>query len=198
MRPDTALDNFLRVFAVFFLAAPSFWTAALLSGWVLQFDLFRIDVTGHPGIWEEPVASFKLFIIPALAGGLASGAILMRFLRSGLLEVLRQDYVRTAHAKGLRERVIIARHVFRNALIPVVTILGFLLANLVAGNVILESMFSIPGMGQQFLRAITIRDVPIAQTMTLVLVGSVVFVNLLVDISYFVIDPRVTVSGSRA
>ena len=122
----------------------------------------------------------------------------MRLIRSGLLEVLRQDYVRTAHAKGLRERVIITRHVLRNALIPIVTTLGFLAAALIGGNVILEQMFNIPGMGRQFLRAILDRDVPLAQFLTLLLVGGVVMVNLLVDLSYFVIDPRVTLEGSAS
>ena len=145
-----------------------------------------------------PWASFQLFIVPALAGGLAVGAILMRFLRSGMLEVLRQDYVRTARSKGLAGSIIIARHVLRNALIPVVTIFGFLVAALVAGNVVLENMFAIPGMGNEILTAIRIRDIPVTQTFTLLLVGAVVFVNLAVDLSYFLIDPRVTVSGSES
>ena len=197
MRPNTFLDGFLRVFAIFFLAAPSFWTAALLSGWAVKFDILDINIVKSPGIWQDPWESFQLFIVPALAGGLATGAILMRFIRSGLLEVLRQDYVRTAHAKGLRERAVIARHVVRNALIPVVTILGFLVAALVAGNIILETMFNIRGMGQQLFRSILIRDVPVAQFMTLLFVGAVVFVNLAVDLSYFLIDPRVTVSSAE-
>ncbi len=198
IRPDGFLDGGLRVFAVFFLAAPSFWTAALLSGWAVQYDVLTIDVVSSPGVWDDAWGSFQLFIIPALAGGLATGAVLMRFLRSGLLEVLRQDYIRTAHAKGLRESVVVSRHVLRNALIPIVTILGFLTAALIGGNVILEQMFNIPGMGRQFLRAILDRDVPLAQFMTLLLVGGVVMVNLLVDLSYFIIDPRVTVEGASS
>ena len=198
IRPDGFLDAVLRVFAIFFLAAPAFLTAAIASAYAVKYDILTIGVTSQPLLWDDPWASFQLFIVPALAGGLAVGAILMRFLRSGMLEVLRQDYVRTARAKGLAGRVIIIRHVLRNALIPVVTILGFLVAALVAGNVVLESMFAIPGMGREILDAIRIRDIPVTQTFTLLLVGAVVLVTLLVDLSYFLIDPRVTVSGAES
>ncbi len=198
IRPDGLLDAFLRVFAIFFLAAPPFLIAAIVSAYAIKYDILTIGVTSQQLLWEDPWASFQLFLVPALAGGLGVGAILMRFLRSGMMEVLRQDYVRTARSKGLAGSVIIARHVFRNALIPVVTIIGFLVAALVAGNVVLENMFAIPGMGNQILEAIRIRDIPVTQTFTLLLVGAVVFVNLLVDLSYFLIDPRVTVSGSES
>ena len=198
VRPDGFLDAGLRVFAIFFLAAPAFLTAAIAAAYAIKYDILTIGVTSQELLWDDPWASFQLFIVPALAGGLAVGAILMRFLRSGMLEVLRQDYVRTARAKGLAGSVIIARHVLRNALIPVVTILGFLIAALVAGNVVLESMFAIPGMGNEILGAIRFRDIPVTQTFTLLLVGAVVFVNLAVDLSYFLIDPRVTVSGAES
>ena len=198
IRPDGFLDAGLRTFAIFFLAAPAFLTAAIASAYAVRYDVLTIGVTTQELIWENPWGSFQLFIVPALAGGLAVGAILMRFLRSGMMEVLRQDYVRTARAKGLAGSVVIARHVLRNALIPVVTILGFLIAALVAGNVVLESMFAIPGMGNEILVAIRIRDIPVTQTFTLLLVGAVVFVNLIVDLSYFLIDPRVTVAGAES
>ena len=198
VRPDGFLDAGLRVFAIFFLAAPAFLTAAIVSAYAIKYDILTIGVTSQELIWENPWGSFQLFLVPALAGGLAVGAILMRFLRSGMLEVLRQDYVRTARAKGLGGQVVIVRHVLRNALIPVITILGFLIAALVAGNVVLESMFAIPGMGNEILVAIRIRDIPVTQTFTLLLVGAVVFVNLLVDLSYFLIDPRVTVGGAES
>ncbi len=197
LRQDTWLDGGLRLFAVFFLAAPTFWTATLVSGWAVKFEVLELNVVGHPGIWEEPWESFQLFLIPALAGGLATGAILMRFLRSQLLDVLRQDYVRTARAKGLRSQIVVRRHVLRNALIPIVTILGILLAGLVGGTVILEQMFNIPGMGRLLLQALLIRDVPVAQVMALFLAVGVVTINLLVDLSYFVIDPRVTVEAAE-
>lgn len=198
LRPDGVLDGMLRTFAILFLAAPAFVTAAIASGYAVKFDILALNVTSPPLFWDDPWGNFQLFIVPALAGGLALGAILMRFLRSGLLEVLRQDYVRTARAKGLAGQTVVARHVFRNALIPVVTILGFLIAALVAGNVVLEFMFNIRGMGREILVAIDIRDIPVTQTFTLLLVGAVVLVNLIVDLSYFLIDPRVTVAGAEA
>lgn len=198
IRPDGFLDAGLRTFAIFFLAAPAFLTAAIASAYAIRYDVLTIGVTSQELIWENPWGSFQLFIVPAMAGGLAIGAILMRFLRSGMLEVLRQDYVRTARSKGLKGSVVIARHVLRNALIPVVTIFGFLVAALVAGNVVLEAMFAIPGMGNEILVAIRERDIPVTQTFTLLLVGAVVFVNLIVDLSYFLIDPRVTVSGAES
>lgn len=198
LRPDGFMDGFLRTFAIFFLAAPAFLTAAIASAYAVKYGVLAIDVTSPPLLWKDPWESFQTFIVPALAGGLAVGAILMRFLRSGMLEVLRQDYVRTARAKGLAGQVVISRHVLRNALIPVVTILGYLIAALVAGNVVLESMFNIKGMGREILVAIDTRDIPVTQTFTLLLVGAVVLVNLIVDLSYFLIDPRVTVSGAEA
>lgn len=198
LRPDGILDGALRTFAILFLAAPAFVTAAIASGYAVKFDILALNVTSPPLFWDDPWGNFQLFIVPALAGGLALGAILMRFLRSGMLVVLRQDYVRTARAKGLASRTVVARHVFRNALIPVVTILGFLVAALVAGNVVLEFMFNIRGMGREILVAIDIRDIPVTQTFTLLLVGAVVLVNLIVDLSYFLIDPRVTVAGAEA
>lgn len=195
IRQDSLVDDSFRMIAILGLAAPSFFTAAVGTLVVLRFDLWELDIIGHPGIWEDPGGSLALFIIPALAAGLASGAVLMRLLRSQLLDVLRQDYVRTAWAKGLRERVIVVRHVLRNGLIPVITVLGFLVGALFSGNVILEQMFNIPGMGQKLLQAILIRDVPVAQTMTLVIATGLVTINLIVDLTYSLIDPRVTVGG---
>lgn len=195
IRQDSLLDGSCRVVAVLGLAAPSFWIATLLTLVVLKFDLFTLDVIHHPGIWEDPIPSLQLFIIPALASGLAAGAVLMRLLRSQLLDVLRQDYVRTARAKGLRERSVVLRHVLQNAMIPVVTVFGFLVGTVVGGSVILETMFNIPGVGQELLRAILIRDVPVAQALTLMIAVGLVTINLLVDLTYFLIDPRVTVTG---
>lgn len=197
IRQDSLVDGVFRSLAILGLAAPSFWTASLLTGIVLRNDLWDLKVVNPPGVWEDPVGSLQLFIIPALAGGLAAGAVLMRLLRSQLLDVLRQDYVRTAWAKGLRERAVVLRHVLRNALIPVVTIIGFLMGSLVGGSIILEQMFNIPGMGQRLLGAILVRDVPLVQLQALVIAIGLVTINLLVDLTYFWIDPRITVSGAR-
>ncbi|MFN0096631.1 MAG: ABC transporter permease [Dehalococcoidia bacterium] len=198
IRQDSVIDGVFRSIAILGLAAPSFWTASLLTGLVLRNDLWNLNVVNPPGFWEDPMESIQLFIIPSLAGGVASGAVLMRILRSQLLDVLRQDYVRTAWAKGLRERSIVTRHVLRNGMIPVVTVIGFLMGGLVGGSIILEQMFNIPGMGQKLLGAILVRDVPVVQLQALVIATGLVTINLIVDLSYFWIDPRITVRGASS
>jgi peptide/nickel transport system permease protein len=204
IRQDRPIDYILRVFAILALAAPNFWVATMLllyistGGIPIPFTPWEIgwgvDITGHPLLWEDPVESMKLFIIPAVAGGLASGAGIMRLLRSQMLEVLRQDYVRTAWAKGLRERVIIVRHALKNALIPVVTVLGLTIAGLISGNVVFEYLFNLPGVGNRILTAIRSRDVPVVQAFVIVIATFVVFVNLAIDLLYGVLDPRIRFS----
>ena len=195
VRQDSLLDAVLRFFAIGALAAPSFWTATIGTLLVLRYDVLELNIVGSPGIWQDPWSSFQLFIIPAVAGGVSSGALVMRMLRSQLLDVLRQDYVRTAQSKGLRERTVIMRHALRNALIPVLTVLGFIFATLISGSVILEAMFNIPGMGQMMIVSLRSRDVPVVQGLALVLATGVVVVNLLVDIVYLKVDPRISVGG---
>lgn len=191
IRQDTWIDYLLRVVAITALAAPSFWVATMMLIYVVRFDLWTVSLTSSPLLWESPVESLKLFIIPAIAGGLATGASVMRLLRSTMLEVLRQDYIRTAWAKGLRERYVVMRHALKNAMIPVVTVLGLSVATLISGNVVFEYIFNIPGVGNRVLRAINARDVPVLQSFVLLLATSVVFVNLAVDLLYGVLDPRI-------
>lgn len=198
VKPGSLVDHVLRLIAIMGLAAPSFWIATIFTLFVLRFDAWTIDVVGTPGIWEDPVPSLELFVIPAVAGGLASGAILMRYIRSQLLEVLAHDYIRTARSKGLRERTVILRHAVRNALIPAITVLGFVILAVVNGSVILESMFNIPGMGRAIVGAVQSRDFPMVQTLVIAIAVGVVTINLLIDICYFYIDPRVSVSGASA
>jgi len=129
--------------------------------------------------------------LPAVAGGLAVGAIIMRFLRSQMLEVLRQDYVRTAWSKGLQERVVVMRHALKNALIPVLTVISLLLATVISSNVVLESLFQLPGVGFYVVNAIQQYDYPVIQGVVLVVAAGLVFVNLLVDMAYAWLDPRI-------
>lgn len=201
IRQDTPIDYILRIFAIVALAAPNFWVATMLSIYVVRgvdlgfFEIgWTINYTDSPLLWESPMESLKLFIVPAVAGGLASGAGIMRLLRSQMLEVLRQDYVRTAWAKGLRERVVITRHALKNALIPVVTVLGLTIAGLIGGNVVFEYLFNIPGIGNKILAAIRARDVPVVQAFILVIATFVVFVNLAIDVLYGMLDPRIQFS----
>jgi peptide/nickel transport system permease protein len=150
-----------------------------------------LTTTAYRDIWEDPVQNLKQMALPAIAGGLALGAGMMRLLRSQLLEVLRQDFVRTAWAKGLRERTIIFRHVLKNALIPVFTFAGLEIGVLFSGEIVLEWMFSIPGMGVYTVTSMKQSDFPTVQGFVLVIATALVATNLLVDLTYGWLDPRV-------
>ncbi|HEU4760155.1 MAG TPA: ABC transporter permease [Dehalococcoidia bacterium] len=207
IRQDSFLDYVLRFVAIFFLGIPVFILAILLilvssrysdhalpligltlPGWMP--DWFGPHLTWFD-FFDNPVANLKRMTGPALVGGLGTGAIIMRFLRSQMLEVLRQDYVRTAWSKGLRERVIVFRHALKNALIPVLTVIGLLLGAIVSGNVILETLFSIPGIGFYVVASILQYDYPVVQGIVLVVAVTLVFINLLVDVAYAWLDPRI-------
>ena len=203
IRQDTISDYVLRVFSIIALAAPNFWVATMLLLYVIRgiplpfTDAeigWTIDLTSQALIWEDPITSLKLFAIPAIAGGIAAGAGVMRLLRSQMLEVLRADYIRTAWAKGMRERSVVIRHALKNAMIPVLTVLGLQIAGLIGGSVVFEFLFNIPGVGNRILRSIQARDVPVVQAFILVIATFVVFVNLAVDVAYSVVDPRIRFS----
>jgi peptide/nickel transport system permease protein len=201
IRQDGWMDYVLRGFAILSLAAPVFWTATMLifvvtPGGVFGGGVFAIPFTDVDArnIWDSPGGFFRLYGIPALAGGLAAGAGLMRITRSALLEVLRQDYLRTAWAKGLRERTVITRHAMKNAMIPVLSVLGLQMAALLGGTVVLEVLFTIPGMGQFLLTRIIQQDIPPIQTIVLIFAIFTIAVNLIIDLSYAVVDPRIRYS----
>ncbi|MFQ5382712.1 MAG: ABC transporter permease, partial [Dehalococcoidia bacterium] len=191
IKQDTMSDYVLRFFAITGVAAPAFWTATVLLLITVRYRWWTIDLIGQPLLWEDPISSLKLYAIPAVAGGVASGAGVMRLLRSQMLEVLRQDYIRTAWSKGLQERQIIVRHALKNAMIPVLTAIGLTVATLISGNVVMEFLFGIPGVGNRILTAINARDVPVVQAFVLVLATFVVFVNLGIDVLYGWLDPRI-------
>ena len=188
---DRPGDYILRGLAILALAAPVFWTAAIASLLVLQWDLFLINVIGQPHLWENPGEAITWYLIPMFAGGFAGTAATMRLLRSQMLEVLRQDYVRTARAKGLREGMVIIRHALRNALLPVLTVMGITVATIIGSQVILENMFNIPGIGNLVLSSLFERDNPVFQSVVLIIAIFTVMTNLVVDILYGVIDPRI-------
>jgi peptide/nickel transport system permease protein len=196
IRQDSIIDYVLRFVAIAFLGIPVF----VLAVFVILFtarsgNTFLSEWFGVHGVWvdffDDPVGNLKRVTGPAIVGGLGIGAIIMRFLRSQMLEVMRQDYVRTAWAKGLRERVVIVRHTLKNAMIPVLTVVGLLLGTIVSANVILEMLFAIPGIGLWVVNAIGNLDYPVIQGVVLVVAFILVFVNLLVDISYAWLDPRI-------
>ena len=193
IRQDTWMDYVLRFFAILGLAIPAFYLGVLL----LIFSVKVLDwtppltTTGYRDLWEDPVQNLKMLALPALAGGLALGASMMRLLRSQMLEVLRQDFVRTAWAKGLRERTVILRHALKNAMIPVLTLIALLVGTLFSGEIVLEMMFGIPGMGLYAVHSIKQSDFPTAQGIVLIVALALVFTNLAVDLTYGWLDPRV-------
>jgi len=196
IRQDTWIDYVLRFVTVLGVAVPSFYLGTLLllfatklMGWTPP-----LITTSYREIWQDPAANLKMMLLPALVGGFAESAVIMRLLRSEMLEVLRQDYVRTAWSKGLRERMIVTRHVLRNALAPVVTILGVLIGVLFGGNVVLESMFSIPGAGQFIVISLKQNDQPVVQGVVVIIAAALVLTNLVVDLTYAWLDPRIRYS----
>ena len=195
VRQDEWQDYLLRGFAIVALSFPVFWTAALITIANLNFGSpLRLEVIAQPHVWEDPWAAIQWYIIPSFCGGIAGTASIMRVLRSELLEVLRQDYIRTAHSKGLAESTVILRHALQNAFLPVLTLIGLTLASLITGQIILESMFNIPGVGRELIEAISLRDYSMVQGIVLMVASVIVFTNLIVDISYGYLDPRVRFS----
>ena len=190
VRPDGALDFLARSAAILGLSVPGFVQAivvillpAIWWGWTPRM--------GFTELAQGPATYLLQFVLPAIILGTASAAAIMRLTRGMLLEVLRQDYVRTAWAKGLRERVVVLKHSLKNAIIPVVTVLGLQIAQIAGGSVIIESIFGLPGMGQFLVEAITQRDYPVVQGINLLIVVIIVATNLLVDLFYAMIDPRI-------
>lgn len=172
------------------LAIPNFWLAILL---VLVFSVGArwLPASGYVSPLEDPLRGLQHLLLPSIALGSAAAGVLMRQVRSSMLEVLREDYVRTARAKGLPERTVLLRHALRNALVPTVTQLGLTLGRLMGGSLIVESIFLVPGVGSYLVQAIFTRDFPVVQAGALVLAIVVILVNLVVDILYGFLDPRI-------
>jgi len=189
-RQDTLRDYVARSAAILGLSVPGFWLATLIIVLPAIWWGWR-PLTGFTEFAKDPWGHLTQLLLPALILGIASAAALMRLTRGMLLEVLRQDYVRTAWAKGLGESVIVAKHSLRNAIIPVVTVLGLQVAQIAGGAVIIEQIFGLPGMGQFLVEAIIQRDYPVIQGINLLVVLIIVATNLLVDLTYAVMDPRI-------
>jgi peptide/nickel transport system permease protein len=191
LRRNTVFDYVASVVAFVGVSMPSFWFGILLI-LVFAVQLRWLPAIGYADPTEDGVIAWlERLILPSLAIGAAYSAILMRFVRAGLLEVLSSDYVRTARAKGVREHAVVLRHAMRNALIPVVTVMGIQLALLLSGTVVVETVFSIRGIGRILVAAIFDRDYPIVQGVILLIAVIFVMANLLVDIVYTFLDPRI-------
>ena len=171
------------------ISVPNFWLALLLIV-LFAVHLRWFSAGGFPG-WDAGVGpALKSLLLPALALATVQGAILTRFTRSAVLETMREDYVRTAHAKGLTRGQTLRRHVLRNAMIPLVTVMGLQFANLLAGTIVVENVFALPGVGRLILQAITNRDLVVVRDVVTLLAAMVVLINLAVDLLYAAIDPR--------
>lgn len=184
------IDTIASLLALVGIAAPSFWIAILFV-LVFSLQLRWFPPSGYTLFSEDPIGNLKSMFLPSLALGFSLAAATMRIVRSSLLEVLLLDYIRTAKAKGLEARAVVYRHAFRNALIPVVTVIGLQVGNLLGGTVIIEQIFGLPGIGRFALEGINLRDYPVVQGAVLLVAAGFVLVNVLVDVMYALIDPRV-------
>ena len=190
IRQDTVGDYVGRTISILAMSVPGFWVGTMIMvfpalwwNWSPPVQLIRLV--------DDPLGNLGMFIIPAAVMGMAMSGITMRMTRTMMLEVLRQDYIRTAWSKGLRERVVVLRHATKNALIPVVTIIGLQMPVLIGGTVIMEQIFSLPGIGLLEINAILNRDYPIISGVMLMMASFVLVMNLIVDLTYSFLDPRV-------
>ncbi len=188
-RQDTASDYVGRVVAVSGLSIPDFWLGTLVIIW-----FHWIPPIGYVSLWDSPWKNLQQCLLPAAILGFRLSAATMRMTRSTVLEVLREDYVRTAWAKGLAGRIVVYKHALKNALIPVITIVGGQLGVLLAGTVVVETIFALPGMGRLTVEAILYRDYPIVQTNVMLVAATLVALNLVVDLAYAWLDPRIRYS----
>ncbi|MQA91606.1 MAG: ABC transporter permease subunit [Gemmatimonas sp.] len=190
IRQDTWLDYASRGSAIFLLSIPTFWIGILVVGLGYYFFTWAPPAE-YKSIIEDPSAHIRLMFWPVVVLGINLAGTKMRLVRSSLLEVLRQDYVRTARGKGLNERTVIFQHAMRNALIPVVTVIGLQLPLVVAGSVVLESIFLVPGIGRYAVEASTRYDFPVMQAIVVLVAFAIMISNLVIDISYALLDPRI-------
>ncbi|MCZ6728327.1 MAG: ABC transporter permease [SAR324 cluster bacterium] len=193
LRQDTWIDYLVRIFSIAGLATPGFWLGMMMiigiliitnSQWAPPFDYIPI--------WEDPWYNLSMLIWPALATGYRYSAVAMRMTRSAVLEILREDYIRTARAKGLLERIVIIRHALTNAMLPVVTVIGIEFSFLVGGLVVTEQVFNIAGLGNLFVDSVLQQDYSVVQALVLLVAFVIVFTNFVVDILYAWLDPRIS------
>ena len=190
LKQDTWVDYAVRVFSIAGLSIPSFWLGILIILFLLIYFQWVPPMIYTP-IWVDPWANLSQIIWPAVAVGYRYSAVSTRMMRSSTLEVLREDYVRTARAKGLMEKVVITRHAMKNALLPVITVIGLEFAFLIGGLVVTEQVFNLNGLGKLFVQSIAQRDYTMTQTLVLLVAVTFVLVNFVIDILYGWLDPRI-------
>jgi len=194
LKQNTVIDQAAMLFAMFGISMPSFWLGLLM---ILLFavHLGWLPTGGYIAFMDDPLGWLRTSTMPAISLALLQAGLLARITRSTMLEVLRQDYIRTARAKGLPQRLVVFKHALANAMIPITTVIGIILGLLISASVVIETMFSIPGMGQLLTQAVLNRDYPMVQGGLLIVTGLLVLTNLLVDMGYALLDPRVRYEG---
>ena len=190
VRQDTIGDYAFRSLAIIFISLPEFWVGIMVVvfpsiWWGWSPPIINIS------LWDDPIGNLKMYILPAAILGMGINGVNMRLMRTMMLEVVREDYIRTAYAKGLTERVVIFRHAVKNALIPVVTVIGLNVPVVIGGSIIIEQIFGLPGMGRLAVEAAFIRDYPTIIGVTLVYSFVVLLIILITDLSYAFLDPRI-------
>jgi len=183
-------DGAMQTLTLFGLSLPAFWVGAML---ILLFsvELRWFPVLSYPSLASSPLANLQGFFLPALTLAVPNAASIARMVRASMVAVRREEYVKVARAKGLREAVVVRRHMLKNALIPVVTLIGIVAGYLLGGSIVVEQVFAIPGVGRLGLQAIVQRDYPVLQAVVLMVTGLFVLVNLIVDVIYVMLDPRI-------
>jgi len=187
---DTWIDHVIRVISIAGLAVPSFWLGMMIILLLLTYFSWHPPLT-FTSFFDNPAANLSQLIWPALAVGYRYSAVATRMMRSAILEVMQEDYIRTARAKGVYERLVVARHALRNAMLPVVTVIGLEFAFLIGGLVVTEQVFNLNGLGMLFVEAISHRDYTLTQALVLIVAAVFIFVNLATDIAYAWLDPRI-------
>ena len=190
IRQDSIADYVFRSIAILFISVPSFWVGIMVIVFPSIWWGWSPPIINIP-LWEDPWGNLKMYILPAAIMGMAINGVNMRLMRTMMLEVVREDYIRTAYSKGLAERVVVFRHAVKNALIPVITVIGLNVPVMIGGSVIIEQIFGLPGMGRLAVEAAFLRDFPVIIGVTLVFSMFVLLIILITDLSYAWLDPRI-------
>ena len=190
VKQDTWLDYLSRSFTITGVAMPTFLTGILIV-FILSISFNWVAPLGYAMIWEDPWKNLQQMVLPAIALGFYDTCFIARVTRSAVLEVFREDYIRTARSKGLAERLVVFRHALKNAMLPVITVIGWQFGRILSGTVIIETIFVVPGMGQLLIAGISHRDFTMIQGMVVLVSFMVMTVNLVVDLLYAVLDPRI-------
>lgn len=190
VKQDTPIDYIARVISIGGVAMPTFWVGLLVIYFLVELFNY-LPILGYVNLWDDPLKNLEQLYLPAIALGFNNMSIVARVTRSSMLEVFREDYIRTARSKGLRDFIVIGRHALKNSLLPVVTITGLEFQQLISGTIIIERIFAVPGMGSLMIRAIFNRDYTTVQSTIMVITFFVLAINLMVDMIYGWLDPRI-------